>query len=441
MKHFPWSSIVLVASIVLAASCASSKPSPPAGPPLSDDALVQKGARSFSEGRLSEAQAAWSAISDSNSRSLYLSYVLAYASCAESAADAEKALTLIGPEAAAAAVKRSPPLPAPPPAVAADPDPLGAVERLQRVGEMSSRALVASASDAERAADADLDAARSGEGKDPQASAGKALGGFVEASRLYRGASGLVPQAEKDAEEADAKALVAKELHDRLLRQSLLSFPDRMGEVFARSPTATEKMSDRDLLDFNAKTASIISAGIADFDKTVAEHPGLLDAATLERLRGTAKELSARFARMDAAIKAVKDRGKPIMPLIIGIFNPQPGDPQRSRPASFFGRLVGGSDWWVGHCGHPQRAGPGPRRHDERLSPGPYLRGWPSPGTWADIGATGLGPRQSFVQGGELLARAQRGGATGAGSVPYRGGPRTVRDVQRRGRRLQVVHD
>ena len=113
-------------------------------------------------------------------------------------------------------------------------------------------------------------------------------------------------------------------------------------------------MSDKDLLAFNAKTASIISAGLSEFDKTAAEHPDLLNAATLERLRGSAKELSARFARMESAIKAIKDRGKPVMPLIIGIFNPQPGDPQRSRPASFSGRLSGGSDWWWGIADIPK---------------------------------------------------------------------------------------
>jgi hypothetical protein len=57
---------------------------------------------------------------------------------------------------------------------------------------------------------------------------------------------------------------------------------------------------------------------------------------------------------MESAIKAIRDRGKPVMPLIIGIFNPQPGDPQRSRPASFSGRLSGGSDWWWGIADIPK---------------------------------------------------------------------------------------
>jgi hypothetical protein len=54
------------------------------------------------------------------------------------------------------------------------------------------------------------------------------------------------------------------------------------------------------------------------------------------------------------SIKAVKDRGKPVMPLIIGIFNPQPNDPQRSRPASFSGASVKDSDWWWGIADIPK---------------------------------------------------------------------------------------
>ena len=53
-------------------------------------------------------------------------------------------------------------------------------------------------------------------------------------------------------------------------------------------------------------------------------------------------------------IRAIKDRGTPVIPLIIGIFNPQPGDPQRSRPASFSGRVSDGSDWWWGIADIPK---------------------------------------------------------------------------------------
>lgn len=351
MKRLRLTAIALFASSILAASCViPSKPSSP-----NQGELIAAGARLFSEGRLDEAGRAWSALADPDVRSRYLSFLEAYSAFDAAASGAEKALSSSGPEAALAAVKAGGNLPAPPTPI--DPgsaDPRGAKERLDRIGTAASRALVAQASEAVRAADADLDSARSGNGKNPVASAGKALGGFEEAGRLYRGASSFMPQAEQDAKKADAKARIARELRERLAKESLLSFPDRMGEVFARYPSTPAKMSDKDILAFNAETQGMISAGLSDFDKTVADHPGLLDSDTIERLRGSAQELSARFALIESAIKAVKDRGKPVMPLIIGVFNPQPKDPQRSRPAAFSGRLTGGSDWWWGIADIPK---------------------------------------------------------------------------------------
>jgi hypothetical protein len=98
----------------------------------------------------------------------------------------------------------------------------------------------------------------------------------------------------------------------------------------------------------------MISGGISDFEETVAKYPELLDASTVERLRSSARGLAARFARIEGAIKAVKDRGKPVMPIIIGIFNPEPDDPQRSRPATFASGSVAGSEWWWGIADIPK---------------------------------------------------------------------------------------
>lgn len=354
MKHFRSTGLILAVSIVLAASCATSsapRPSTKAG----DDDTVAVGARLFSEGRISEAVKSWSGISDFARRSSYLSFARDYSDFDRSVAGVEKAWSSSGPEAAIAAVKGIGAPPSPPePFKPGTSDPLGAKARLARVADEAALALVSRASAAERVADADLDFARSGKGGDPSARAGKALGGFEEAGRLYRGASGLMPQAAEDARKAEAKALVAEELRRRLVKDSLLSFPDRMGEVFSRSYSAREKLGDKELLEFNARTAAIISAGLSDFDRIVADYPDLLDAATLDRLRGSARELSARFTRVASALQSVKDRGKPLMPLIIGIFNPQPGDPQRSRPAAFSGSLKGGSDWWWGIADIPK---------------------------------------------------------------------------------------
>ncbi len=312
------------------------------------------GALLFSEGRIGDAARAWSAIADPAARSLYVSFASAYSAFEASVAVAERTLAESGPEAAVAAVAACGTPPDPPAGASDAGDPLGAAARLARVGSEAAIALVARATEAERAADADFDYARAGRGKDPATTAGKAQGGFEEAGRLYRDAQVWIPDADADARRADAKAGAAEQTRRRLIKDSLLSFPDRMGEVFARAPSEPNRLSDQQLLAYNAETAAIISGGIADFDKFVAEYPGILDPATVERLRDSASGLSVRFARIEATIKAVKDRGKPLIPLIIGIFNPQPGDPMRSRPAAFSGSLAGGSDWWWGIADIPK---------------------------------------------------------------------------------------
>lgn len=352
--------MALAASLILAASCVTaSKPTPPNPPPAppgkSEADIVADGATSFSEGRIDQAQGSWSAIPDSVRRDRYLAFAQNYLAFEESVAAAEKTLPSSGPEAAAAAVREAGPLPAPPEALPGlVPDPLGAAARLDRVGKDASIALVARATEAERAADADLAYARTGKDKDPAAIATKALEGFAEAGRLFYRAADWIPEAESDARRTAEKADAAVALRRRLLRESLLAFPDRMGEVFARSPSPSGHLGDKELLAFNAETSRIISSGLSDFDGIVAEYPDILDPDTLKRLRDSARGLAVRFSRIESTIKSVKDRGKPLIPIIIGIFNPQPGDPQRSRPASFAGRLSSGSDWWWGIADIPK---------------------------------------------------------------------------------------
>jgi hypothetical protein len=214
--------------------------------------------------------------------------------------------------------------------------------------------LAARAADAERKADARLASARSSKDKERAASAAAAAEGFSTALKLFRSAESWTPEAADGASRVEAKALAASSLRKALLKESLVSFPDRMSEVFARSPSSSQGISDKELLAFNAETADLISRGLSDFEATVSEYPELLDSATIDRFRDAARALSARFARIEAAIQAVKDRGKPVIPIIIGIFNPEPDDPQRSRPATFSGNSASGSEWWWGIADIPK---------------------------------------------------------------------------------------
>jgi hypothetical protein len=356
-KHVPITAIAIASSLILALSCVTSNPPPPA--PANEGDIVSAGAQLFSEGRIAEAKKNWAGIPDAQKRSLYITFADAYAAYDAAVAKAEKALKEGGPEEALRAIARiratgGGGLPPAAPSPLAKPDPRNAGPRLERVGATAGSALSDRAAAKEREADAELESARSGKGEASAEIAGKASEGFAAAGRLYRDATGWAPKAADEALRAEAKAQAADELRKSLVKRSLLSFSERMGELFARSPSAASKLGDKDILAFNAETARMISSGLAEFEGLVSEYPDILDPSTVDRLRDSARGLNARFARIETVIKAVKDRGKPVMPIIIGIFNPEPDDPQRSRPASFSGKAASGSEWWWGIADIPK---------------------------------------------------------------------------------------
>lgn len=349
MNKHEWAAcFAIVISLTLINSCAIFRT-----PAQSAAAIVAEGSRLFSEGKVAEAERTWAGIPDSVKREEYTSFAKAYSAFDASVSMAEKTLAAADPEAAMAAVSGVGAIPVAPPVVAAS-DPRGAVSRLERVAVEASAALAARAAAAESGADGSLAKTRSGAIADRVAAASAAFVGYGEAARMYRSAGARVREAETGAARSSSKAAKAEELRKALLKEFLLSFPDRMGEVFARSPVDPKRLDDKAFLAFNEETASLICGGIAEFDRIVADNPGLIDPAAAQRLRLSAASFSARFARMEGAIKATKNQGRPVMPLLIGIFNPQPGDPQRSRPGSFSGDFASGSDWWWGIADIPK---------------------------------------------------------------------------------------
>jgi hypothetical protein len=348
-KHAPLIAIVVTAFLAGAVSCVSSKI-----PPLpSQDEIIDAGAALFSEGKIAEAEDAWADIPDPAERGAYLSFAKSYTGLDTAIAKAEKALSEAKPEDAIASVKDSKELP-PAPDRLGSADPRGVRDRLAKIGSAAGKTLAARAAAEEKQADQRLASARSSKAKEGAAQAAVAVEGYVSAHRLFLAVSDWMPETALGAARTETKAKDAETLHKALLKDSLLLFPNRMGEVFARAPRSSDKIDDKALLAFAAETASMISGGISDFEQTIAAYPELLDKATVDRLRSSARGLAARFARIEGAIKAVKDRGKPVMPIIIGIFNPEPDDPQRSRPASFSGDSAAGPEWWWGIADIPR---------------------------------------------------------------------------------------
>jgi hypothetical protein len=349
-KQSLYIALALFVPLTLASSCASKESTPQ---PPSQDEIIAEGSRFFSEGKLAEATGAWSAINDTEKKSEYLDFIQAYADFDLAVAKAEAQLAATKLEEALQAATSLGEPPSPPPAVDL-PDPRDTRTRIQRVGDEAGKAIAARAAAAESDADGLLATAKARAAKGSAETAEKAKEGFEAAAKLFENASGWVPEADSSAARAQDKASAAESLHKALLKETLLSFTERMGEIFARTPDASKKLGDKELLAFNAETSALIQGGLSEFNDIVAAYPDILDSSTLDKLRESTRGLSSRFARMESLIKAVKDRGKPVMPLIIGIFNPQPGDPQRSRPASFSGASSKASDWWWGIADIPK---------------------------------------------------------------------------------------
>jgi hypothetical protein len=346
----------LLLAFSLALSCVGAgKPPAPEALPAPDPIAI--GASAFSAGKLLDAEREWSMIPDSRERELYTAFARAYAAFDASARAAESALADRDPAAALEAIAGAAE-PPPAPAAVAEPDPLAVRARADRAAAAAAAALASAAVDLERDADASIAAARRG----PKAALAGALDaaaeGYDRAAGLFMAAAERGGSAERGANRAGAKGEAARALGVKLLKESLLSFPERMGEIFARAPVADGRLGDKDILAFNIETDALLREGLSEFDGIVASHPGLLDEPTLDRLRGSVRSLSSRFSRAEAALRLVKDRGKPVMPFVIGIFNPQPGDPLRSRPARFAGMVAGGgqggSDWWWGVADIPK---------------------------------------------------------------------------------------
>lgn len=143
---------------------------------------------------------------------------------------------------------------------------------------------------------------------------------------------------------------------ERMLRERQYSFRERIGEEFARTPESSKigNMSPADILKFNEE----IRANINELQKELLvfgeRYPTIIDKDMLKDVEEQRKSLDARITIIIAEIKTAKDiasRGKAALPLMIGLFNPQPGtkaEDKKSRPAILKGTMKEEADYWWG---------------------------------------------------------------------------------------------
>jgi len=143
---------------------------------------------------------------------------------------------------------------------------------------------------------------------------------------------------------------------ERQLRQRQYSFKERIGEEFARQPPAemVGKMKPEDILKFNEETSANIEVQYQEMLEFGKRYPKIIDNNMLKDIEEQKEQLSIRIAEIVKEVAHAKDiasRGKAAMPLMIGLFNPQPGtkaEDKKSRPAKLKSTMTSNEEYWWG---------------------------------------------------------------------------------------------
>ena len=152
---------------------------------------------------------------------------------------------------------------------------------------------------------------------------------------------------------------------DRLVREQAYLYKTRIGEEFARVPDRSKvgNMTLDELLEHQKSVKAGVEAAYEEM--TAASPPATprrLDPGDDGEVEEQKKDLDAKIAQVDAEIRTAKEiasRGKIVMPVMIGLFNPQPGstaEAKKSRPAVLQAKGVRGADYWWGMVSIPRGA-------------------------------------------------------------------------------------
>ncbi len=146
------------------------------------------------------------------------------------------------------------------------------------------------------------------------------------------------------------------------IREEAYNYKNRIGEEFARSPEKgqTGDMSLDEILAHYESVQANIDTIYNEFTGFAGKYPKEVDQAVLDDIAANRKDLASKIAQIKAEIahrKEVASRGKPVMPLMIGLFNPDPSSSaasQKSRPAKFSATNVKDDDYWWGMVSIPK---------------------------------------------------------------------------------------
>lgn len=153
--------------------------------------------------------------------------------------------------------------------------------------------------------------------------------------------------------------------HEAAFREKIYDFKDRIGAEFARQPEGpgSGKNGSYTLDEIHDHYVSVsnnmdkiyneLLAFAAKYNKNVSQE-------VIDDVKAQKNDLNAKIAQVNREIankKEIESRGKTVMPLMIGLFNPAPGstkESQKSRPAKFSAKGQKGSEYWWGMVSIPK---------------------------------------------------------------------------------------
>jgi hypothetical protein len=147
---------------------------------------------------------------------------------------------------------------------------------------------------------------------------------------------------------------------EKILREQAYALKERIGEEFARVPEHTGDMTLEDVLAHQESVKAGVATAYEEMLRFAERYPKTVDPEMLLEVDEQKKVLDAKIAQVNAEIRTAKEiasRGKVAMPVIIGLFNPQPGstaEAQKSRPAVFRSTGAKKNEYWWGMVSIPR---------------------------------------------------------------------------------------
>ncbi|WP_428768534.1 hypothetical protein V1L52_07855 [Treponema sp. HNW] len=147
-----------------------------------------------------------------------------------------------------------------------------------------------------------------------------------------------------------------------LIRERAYEYKNRINEEFARSPEGGKegKLSLEDILAHYKSVETNIGAIYNELLDFAAKYPNDIGSDIIEDINAQKTDLEAKIAQVNAEIRTAQEiasRGKVVIPLMVGLFNPDPrstAESKRSRPAKFSASNVKKDEYWWGMVSIPK---------------------------------------------------------------------------------------